>query len=150
MKNIAVGIDFSDAKEAVLKSASELAKALDATLHIIHVVAPEPSLVGFSGYAYPGPDERAEELAAEQDEMQKMIDALRADGIDAQGYMKTDETVGGLIGFAEHREASMIIIGTHSRNLLSRVLMGSVAEGVVRKSKLPVLVVPVRDEEAGD
>jgi nucleotide-binding universal stress UspA family protein len=144
MKHIAVGIDFSDAREPVLKTSAKLAAALGARLHVFHVIAPEPAFVGYTAYAYPGVDQREEELAAEKVELQGMIDRLRTAGIDAHGYMKPGETVESLLEFARARDAEMIVVGTHSRNLLSRLLLGSTAEGVVRHSKIPVVVVPVK------
>ena len=71
-----------------------------------------------------------------------VLDALKRRGVDAHGFMKSDETEKGLIEFAGNHHAELLVIGTHSRNLLSRVLLGSVAEGVVRRSPIPVLVVP--------
>ena len=58
--------------------------------------------------------------------------------------MKEEDTVKGLLDFAEHREADLIVMGTHGHNLVERIILGSVAEGVIRKSKVPVLVVPAR------
>jgi nucleotide-binding universal stress UspA family protein len=146
MKNLAVGIDFSDAKTPVIEAAIELAKPLGATLHLIHIISPVPSFVGYAEYAYPGIDEREAELEAEKKKVQGAVDDLHARGIDAHGYMKEMETVAGLIEFAKHHDADLLIVGSHSRNFLSRVLLGSTAEGVIRKSEIPVLVVPVREK----
>jgi nucleotide-binding universal stress UspA family protein len=143
MKNIAVGIDFTDAREPVLEAGAELAISLGAQLHLIHVIAPEPTFMGYAAYTYPGIDERSEELEQEKAEIQNMVDRLRLEDVDAYGYMRPGETVKTLLEFAEDREAGLIVVGTHSRNLLSRILMGSTAEGVVRHSKIPVVVVPV-------
>ena len=142
MKNIAVGIDFTEVKDKVIGAAVSLARAYGATLHLVHVCAPEPALVGYSGYTYPGIDERANELRMEKEQLRKVVDGIKESGVAAHGYMKSDETEKGLIEFAGKHEADVLVIGTHSRNLLSRVLLGSVAEGVVRKSPIPVLVVP--------
>jgi nucleotide-binding universal stress UspA family protein len=148
MKNIAVGIDFTDAREPVLEAGSELALALGAKLHLIHIIAPEPTFMGYAAYSYPGIDERAEELEMEKTEIQGMIDQLRLEDVDAYGYMRPGETVKTLIEFAGDREAGMIVVGTHSRKLLSRILLGSTAEGVVRHSKIPVVVVPIATKDS--
>jgi len=142
MKNIAVGIDFTEVKDKVVEAAVSLARAYGATLYLVHVCAPEPALVGYSGYTYPGIDEREHELQVEKEALRKIVDAIKAEGVDAHGFMKSDETEKGLIEFAANHRAELLVIGTHSRNLLSRVLLGSVAEGVVRRSPIPVLVVP--------
>lgn len=150
MKNIAVGIDFTDVKDSVIQAAADMAKALGATLHVVHVSSPEPALVGYAGYAYPGLDERENELTGEKEKLREIVDDLKARGVDALGYMKSDETVRGLIEFAEHREANLIILGTHNRSVIGRMILGSVAEGVIRKSRIPTLVVPTWDAEEGE
>lgn len=142
MKTIAVGIDFTEVKDKVIATAVSLARAFDATLHLVHVCAPEPALVGYSGYTYPGIDQREHELQVEKEELRKIVDGLKAEGLAAHGYMKSDETEKGLIEFAQKHGADLLVIGTHSRSLIDRVLLGSVAEGVVRKCPVPVLVVP--------
>lgn len=148
MKNIAVGIDFSNAMEAVLARASEMAKATGAKLHLVHIFAPEPVFVGYAAYTYPGVDAREEELANEKEKLRALVDRLEGEGVDAMAYMKEEQTVKGLIDFAEHRDADLLVMGTHGQNVVERILLGSVAEGVVRKTTLPVLVVPVRKDAA--
>ncbi len=142
MKNIAVGIDFSDSAGPVLERAADLAAALHAHLHLVHIYAPEPDFVGYAEYAYPGEDEREEELREEKNKIREWIDALKKRGIDASGYMREGDTVHGLLEFAEKREASMLVIGTHGRGFVERLLLGSVAEGIIRHATFPVVVVP--------
>ena len=142
MKNIAVGIDFSELAEPVLEHAAELAKALGAHLYLVHIYAPEPDFVGYAEYAYPGVDEREEELREEKNKIREWIDALKDRGVDASGYMREGDTVHGLLEFAEKREVNMLVIGTHGRGIVERLLLGSVAEGIIRHATLPVVVVP--------
>ena len=142
MKNIAVGIDFSELAEPVLEHAAELAKALGAHLYLVHIYAPEPDFVGYAEYAYPGVDEREEELREEKNKIREWIDALKDRGVDASGYMREGDTVLGLLEFAEKREVNMLVIGTHGRGIVERLLLGSVAEGIIRHATLPVVVVP--------
>jgi nucleotide-binding universal stress UspA family protein len=144
MKNIAVGVDFSDATNAVTEAASQLAKGMGAKLHLVHIYAPEPAFVGYAAYSYPGPDAMEQELAEEKDKLRKMVDEMEAQGIEASAYMKEEETVKGLIEFGEHRDADLLVMGTHGHNIVERIILGSVAVGVVRKTTIPVLVVPVR------
>ncbi|HUF63397.1 MAG TPA: universal stress protein [Verrucomicrobiales bacterium] len=142
MKNIAVGIDHSDVTPRVLETAKELALATRATLHLVHIFAPEPAVVGYGAYAYPGVDEREEELKQEKLLLRNVVDDLKTAGVEASGFMKEAPIVKGLLEFADERGADLIVVGTHGHNILETVILGSVAEGVVRKSRLPVLVVP--------
>lgn len=146
MKNIAVGVDFSNLAEPVLERAAELAKALGAHLHLVHIYAPEPDFVGYAEYAYPGEDEREDELKEEKKKIREWIESLKNKGIDVSGYMREGDTVHGLLEFAEKRDANMLVIGTHGRGFVERMLLGSVAEGVIRHATLPVVVVPSQKE----
>ncbi len=142
MKSIVVGIDFSDVTGDLLSTAGGLAKSFGATVYLVHIYAPEPAFVGYAAYTYPGEDERAEELKEEKRQLRELVNGLRNDGIEAQAYMKEGDTLGGLLEFAEHRDADVIVLGTHGHNFMERVLLGSVAEGVVREARIPVMVVP--------
>lgn len=142
MKNIAVGIDFSDRGIAVLDRAAELALAMKAHLFLVHIYAPEPDFVGYAEFAYPGKDERQLELHEEKAKIRELIDALKKRGIEATGYMREGDTVHALLEFAEQREAGMLVVGSHGKGLVERLLLGSVAEGIIRHATLPVVVVP--------
>ena len=142
MKYIAVGIDFSNLGDAVLARAAELALALDAHLYLVHIYAPEPEFVGYAEYSYPGEDERVEELREEKNKIRDLIDGLKEKGVKSSGYMREGDTVHALLEFVEKREANMLVIGTHGRGFVERLLLGSVAEGIIRHATLPVVVVP--------
>ena len=111
-------------------------------MYLVHIYAPEPDFVGYAEYAYPGVDEREEELREEKNKIREWIDALKDRGVDASGYMREGDTVLGLLEFAEKREVNMLVIGTHGRGIVERLLLGSVAEGIIRHATLPVVVVP--------
>ena len=142
MKNILVGIDFTEADEAVLAKAKELAVAFEAPLHLLHISAPEPAYVGYPDFVYPGLDKRDEELKEEKARLTILVDGLRADGCDAHAFMKEAPISEGLLEFADKHSDGMLVIGTHSRNFMERALLGSTADRLVRKSKIPVFVVP--------
>ena len=142
MTNILVGIDFTEADEPVLSKAKELSVAFQAPLHLLHVSAPEPAYVGYPDFVYPGLDKRDDELKEEKARLTTMVDDLRADGCDEQAFMKEAPTSVGLLEFAEKHSDGMLVIGTHSRNFMERALLGSTADRVVRKSQIPVVVVP--------
>lgn len=142
MKTIVVGVDFSDVTDDLISTAADFAKALDAAVILVHIYAPEPAFVGYAAYTYPGEDERAEELKEEKQKLKELVTRLREKEIQASAYMKEADTVGGIMEFSEHHGGDLIILGTHGHGFLERVLLGSVAEGVVREAKIPVMVIP--------
>ena len=153
MDNIAVGIDFSDITSKLVTHAAGLAKAMNATLHLVHFYTTEPAYVDYSVHNRSEQAVPEAELKDEKQQLQALADDLKHGGVDAMAYMrktpsganiKDEQTVAGLIEFAEQQQAGMLIVGTHGHNLVERLMLGSVAEGAVRKSTIPVLVVPDR------
>lgn len=69
-----------------------------------------------------------------------------ANGIDVELFTPEGEVKETVLDLAREWEASLIVAGTHGRKGLNRLLMGSVAEGILRDSKVPVVVVPMDKE----
>lgn len=141
-KSILVGIDFTRADDLVLSHAKEFAKTLQAELHLLHAYTPADAFAGYLPYAYPGVDEREGELQAEKAKLKSLVDSLHEEGFEAKAFMKESVPTAGILEFAQKHDNDLIVIGTHSRNLLERALLGSTADRIVRKSTVPVLVVP--------
>jgi nucleotide-binding universal stress UspA family protein len=75
----------------------------------------------------------------------KAVGLANARGIFAKGRVIIGQPDDALIAAAEHQAADLIVVGSHGRHGLERLFLGSVAEGVVRKSPIPVLVVRTRE-----
>jgi nucleotide-binding universal stress UspA family protein len=146
---ILVPLDFSPLSEAVLPPAGELAGALGAELVLLSVT---PLLVtadlygtGFVHYDYD----------ADRQARQRYLEGI-ATGLRAAGHaVKTREEFGLVAGVIDdvgrEEDVDLIAIATHGRGGATRLLMGSVATGVVQRTTVPVLVVrpaEVRPEEA--
>jgi universal stress protein A len=126
--------DFSTASDAALAHATALAKASGATLLIAHVE--EPPLAYGGGELYYGlPEPDSTRILA-------MLEAVRpADPtVPFVHRLTMGDPAGEIVRLAGDENAEMIVLGTHGRTGLSRVLMGSVAEAVVRHATCPVLV----------
>jgi len=76
----------------------------------------------------------------------KRIQAQYADELKITNFTEYGLTADGILKCSAEFGADMIVIGTHSRTGIDRLFMGSIAENVVRHSKVPVLVVPLRGE----
>ncbi len=144
MKTLLVAVDFSDVAGSVVAAAAALAQKLAARVVLIHVAAPEPSFVTYE----PGPqherDHRAKTLRKEHRDLQAMVEDLSKHGVPAEALLVQGATVDKLLEEADRLAADMIVIGSHGHGALYHLLMGSVAEGVLRKTKRPVLIVPGR------
>ena len=127
--------DFSTTGQAALELATSLARDRSAKLLIVHVE--EPPMAYGGGELYYGIEE------PNRDELKRMLsEVLPTDPV--VGYehrLMVGSPATAIVHLAEKEGVDMIVMPTHGRTGLLRVLMGSVAEEVVRKAKCPVLTV---------
>ncbi len=125
--------DFSHTGDAALEMATALARDAGATLVIVHVEE-HPMAYG-GGDVYYGVAEPA------TDDLRRMLEDIKpADPqVPYQHRLITGKPASAIARLAEDENIDMIVMGTHGRSGLSRLLMGSVAEAVVRRAKCPVL-----------
>jgi universal stress protein A len=133
-KTILFPTDFSHASDAALAHAEALAKQQGARLSIVHVE--EPPLAYGGGELYYGIPEPSSERILEM-----LEDVTPADtSVPFTHRLTMGDPAGEVVRLAEEEQADMIVLGTHGRTGLTRLLMGSVAEAIVRHAPCPVLV----------
>lgn len=139
-KNILVPTDLSEGAEYALDYACELAAKLDATIHLVHVIGIPALGVPELGVAVTATV--IDQLIAEN---QTAIDALadrhRSKNKIGQVLLKTGDARDIIDHTAQELSCDLIVMGTHGRRGISRALLGSVAETVVRSAPCPVLTV---------
>jgi nucleotide-binding universal stress UspA family protein len=142
--NILVAVDLSPASEKVVEAARDIAELTGATIYILHAAEPDPEFVGYDA----GPEvvrtQVADELRREHRGVQALAEKLRADGLDATALLVRGPTVSTTLKEAESLKAGLIVVGSHGHGAVYDVLIGSYSAGIIRKSRLPVLVVPVK------
>jgi nucleotide-binding universal stress UspA family protein len=152
-KQVLVAVDGSPTGNRGLKAAIGLAADQKASLAIVHVIddVATVSYVGDIGYAPAGyVDQLLEDLRKNGRKILSKAEAAARDaGVDAKGVLvesKGGSIADAILAQARKLHADVIVLGTHGRRGLSRVLMGSDAEAVLRDSPVPVLLVraPVR------
>jgi nucleotide-binding universal stress UspA family protein len=134
--------DFSPASRPAFRRAVELAKLLHGRLLVVHVTPPPP-LVG-EGYMTAGTIEAI--LRGQRDAAQRQLRALvrrgRAAGVRAAGLLiETGLTHEQIVRAARRQRADVIVMGTHGRTGLTRLMLGSVAARVIATAPCPVLTV---------
>ena len=142
--SILVPIDFSDVTDRVLEEASLAARARNAKVWLLHVAMPEPDFVGFEGGPDVVRDQVAKEYREEHRRVQEYAARLEEDGVEVTALLVQGPTVQTILDEADHHGAEMIVMGSHGHGTLYQVIVGSVSEGVIRKTKCPVLLVPAR------
>jgi nucleotide-binding universal stress UspA family protein len=131
---ILVPTDFSEFSETALEYATSLARDTGAELLIVHVREPPYYYDNaFGGFAVE-PNDKA---------IFKLLEEVKPANSDVRcsHKMLAGDNVTEIVRLAEARNVDMIVMGTHGRGGLSRVLMGSVAENVVRRAPCPVLTI---------
>lgn len=146
MPEVLACLDFADVAAPVLDTAAELATALGGRLHLLHVAAEEPELAGYDkdSIATFTREDRARQLLDEHHELRARADELTAQGLEVVPLLVMGSTVEKVLEEADALDASYIVVGSHGHGGLHHLLLGSVSEGLARKSHRPVVLVPVQ------
>jgi nucleotide-binding universal stress UspA family protein len=142
LKTILVPTDFSDASQAALDYAKALAVPFGASIHLVHVM--EDLLAhawAAEVYVASMPNLRDE---IEKEAREQLTAMLAAE--ERQRFVVVTALLAGnpfveIVRYAKAQAVDLIVIGTHGRGAIAHMLLGSVAEKVVRKSPCPVLTV---------
>ncbi len=142
LRRVLVPVDFSEPSDKALQYGKALAGAFFASLHVLHVVQ-EPFVHGWTmeGYVAALPDFREDlEQQARERLAQSLTEAER--GLyHAELVTRVGAPYAEIVRYAQENEVDLIVLGTHGRGAIAHLLLGSVAERVVRTAPCPVLTV---------
>jgi nucleotide-binding universal stress UspA family protein len=133
---ILVPIDFSTCSTAALELATNLARDSGATLLLVHVDETPLLFAGEDMYFGPGPMDFKDEVRMQLSDL-----ALPDETVACERFLETGDPCEEIVRVAEEQDVNFIVIGTHGRRGLPRLLLGSVAEGVMRRATCPVITV---------
>jgi nucleotide-binding universal stress UspA family protein len=160
MKRILVPIDFSDVTPPVIDLTRQLAKALDAEIHLVHVkevtaaatpgalgygLAGMPELAPMSGVPVPGFEPMPETIPEDEGQTSKLTkwqQEIAQDGIKVSLQEPTGAVAEEILNQADALDADLIVMGTHGHGAMYNLLVGSATKGVLKHSTRPVLLVP--------
>ena len=143
---ILVPTDGSTETERAVEHAVELAAAHGADLHAVYVV----NSATFAGLPMETSWEGVGDVLREEGEAAlARVEELAADrGVPVETRLLDGSPSRRIVEYAESEDCDLVVMGTHGRGGIDRLLLGSVAEGVVRACSVPVLTVQVGDREA--
>ena len=135
---ILVPTDFSGPSREATDYALDLAHAFDASITLFHVIEdPVVYIPALGGYTPQTSDfENFSDTA-----LAEWIDPEDSQGVTIKREWVHGHPVSGILDFATENGCDLIVMGTHGRGMLGHIVMGSVAERVVRKARCPVLTV---------
>ena len=151
IKSILVPVDFSPASQRALAAARDLATAFGATIHLLHVFETPLAMGAFMDMYTPAPDDYVESFATQaRAQLAALLSEKEKTGspvvVAARMGMPADE----ILQYArEHGAIDLIVLGTSGRGRVARLMMGSVADRIVRSAPCPVLTVHPHDREEG-
>jgi nucleotide-binding universal stress UspA family protein len=133
--------DFSEISTKAEAYATALASRYDAALHLLHVDPPTPIAAPYGEIPV---DIRLfeEQRAQAQTELAAARERARAAGVAADTSVRGGHPAREILTVADELHADLIVLGTHGRGGFEHLLLGSVAEKVMRKAPCPVMVVP--------
>lgn len=142
LENILVATDFSEASGTALTYGRELARQFGGALHVVYV-APSfaPGLMADYSAAIP-PEAQEQAEAAARLHLDTLVTAEDRAQLRATATVLSASSVApAIVSYAAEERIDLIVIGTHGRGAFTHLLLGSVAERVVRSAPCPVLTV---------
>jgi len=142
LKNVLVATDFSETSEAALRYGREFARTFGAKLHVLHVADSIMTRYALDGSVILPPEVQEDLENAAQIHLERLLGDDDRRELGAVAVLRTSNTpADSIVDYAKAADIDVIVIGTHGRRALARLLLGSVAERVVRTSPCPVLTV---------
>jgi len=150
IRSILLPTDFSECGNYALSYAASLARTFGASIICLHVIEPMVPTVGYSGMTEPLPiadiSDQLEDSA--ERELPKIAEREECAGLEVEELIVHGEAASEIVRVAKDRKVDLIVVSSHGRTGLGRIIFGSTAEAVVRHASCPVLVVkPSQDEQ---
>ena len=137
-----VAVDLSESTQTIVDKVEEINKEYPAQVWILHNAEPEPDFVEFKVDPLAARESLAKRFHNEHRQIQEIANRLRKAGLDATALLVHGATVETILKEASDLDVDMIVVGTHGRGAMHQLLVGSVSEGILHKSRYPVLVIP--------
>jgi nucleotide-binding universal stress UspA family protein len=140
-----VAVDLSQSTEMIVDKVKEITRGCPADVWILHNALPEPGHIEFKVDPIEARKNLAEKFHNEHREIQDIAEQLRKSGLDSKALLVHGETVETILKEAADLDVDMIVVGTHGRGAMHQLIMGSISEEIIHKSRCPVLVIPTHE-----
>lgn len=139
---IVVAVDFSDISKHVLETAREMARLHHARLHVVHAIGdPFSSMYAVETTGLDLPDVLRQWTDVAQKRLADLVGEQAPDADLVTTAVLPGSPAHAIVKYADDRQADLIVVGSHGRGAVSRLLLGSVAERVLHHAGRSVLVV---------
>ena len=138
-------VDLSKASGYVIEAVHRVALATDAEVYILHTILPLPGIAGPEFNPVTEHQELSDRYLDERDQLNELVTQLVEADVNASALMAQGEPVKTILREVERLDAELVVVGSHGHGMMFDALVGSISAGILRKSTIPVLVVPVRE-----
>ena len=144
LKKILCAVDFSEGSPLVAEYAASLAQAAKAEIVCVYVA---PSLAEYVGFSVPQAslDNFVDDVVSSAEQTMAEFTAANFKDVSVRGLVLSGYQAEEILRAAEKHHADLIIMGTHGRTGIDRIIFGSVAEKVVKTATCPVLTIKPRE-----
>jgi len=139
IKNVIVPVDFSPTSRLAVDHGVFLARKFHARLTLLHVVESLSPLAGSFMIETAGVEKEQEEQALRM--LSSLLGSEDQDDLDLRVVIRNGDIKNEIIAAIRDEKANLIVMGTHGRGLLARLLIGSITEALLRRVPVPVLTV---------
>lgn len=147
MKNILIALDQSEDNERLIGFGLSLATQFKSKIWLVHIETPEPEFVGYEVGPQYVKDFRTRELKQEHQYLVELAERIEDRGIKTEGLLIEGQPAEMIIEEAEKLKADLIVLGSHRHSVLHNFFVGDTTESVLKKSKTPLLIVPIMPED---
>lgn len=146
-KQLLVAVDFSDPSVRALQVARDIGLRLNAKLHIVHFVPMRIMDMGMEGGVDFIEEVHQQDLEESRLKLDKFVKQHTTADDEVEHHTRSGEPAAEVNALADELGAEMIVMGTHGRSGLKHLLLGSVAESILRSADIPVLCVRTDSEQ---
>ena len=139
IRNVMVPIDFSQPSRMALDYGVDLARVFQARLTLVHVMEPQPVLEGASAGEIARIELERREAALQQ--LGELVAPEDEDDLDLRIVLRSGNAKKEIATAVDDQNVDLVILGTHGRGRLGRLILGSTTEGLLRRLHVPVMTV---------
>ncbi|MFA6872543.1 MAG: universal stress protein [Bacteroidaceae bacterium] len=146
IKKVLIALDYDKTSQKVAEQGFAMAKAMGAKVLLLHVLFEQP--IYYSSFDY-----MSEFKVDLKDDLRKRAQQFlnktkkHLDDESIELILNEGEIAGTILKTAKEVNADIIVMGSHSRKWLENIIMGSDAKGVLRKTKIPLYIVPIKKQD---